>query len=291
MRVFVQVVKDGSFSAAARSLGCTPSGVSRQISQLEAELGNLLFQRTTRSQRLTEAGRLYFRHAEKILLEMDAAKLMLSQFSNRPSGVIKLSVEPEFAAVCLTPIMAEFLDLYPDITLQIHMSSDMVDLVASDLDLAIRLGHLEDSSLKARKLGESNSVICASPEYLARNGSINHPLELEQQNCLSFRVRSGQRVWTFQDGENKLDVKIEGSVRVNNVSMLRMLAVQSVGVILVPEWAISEELKRRKLVPILDKYPLVPTGLPIHAVFTENRQMPTKVRVFVDYLVTKMAAK
>ncbi|MEC7826284.1 MAG: LysR substrate-binding domain-containing protein [Pseudomonadota bacterium] len=289
MQVFVQVVKAGSFSGAARDLGSTPSGVSRQMSQLEEALGNLLFQRTTRTQRLTEAGQLYFRHAEKMLSDMAVTKHKLSQLSNRPSGDIRVSVEADFASACLAPLLPEFLALYPDIHLQIHMSSDRVNLVNDDMDLAIRLGHLEDSSLKARKLGEGQSVLCASPQYLAQRGLIQHPSELEQHNCLSFRVRPGRRVWTFQNGVQEIDVKVEGNLQVNSVSMLRMLAVQSVGVILVPEWAVSDDLEQRKLVTVLDKYPVIPRGLPIHAVFTENRQMPAKVRVLVDYLVSKMA--
>ena len=290
MQVFTQVVKAGSFSGAARDLGSTPSGVSRQISQLEDELGSLLFQRTTRSQRLTEAGQLYFRHAEKMLTEMAVTKYMLNQLSSRPSGDIRMSVEADFAAVCLAPLLPAFLALYPDIRLQIHMSSDRVNLVEEEMDLAIRLGHLEDSSLKARKLGESHSVMCASPPYSAEHGSIEHPSELEQHNCLSFRVRPGKRVWLFQSGEQEISVKVEGNLQVNSVSMLQKLAVQSVGVILVPEWAVREALEQRKLVIVLDKYPVIPQGLPIHAVFTENRQMPAKVRVLVDYLVSKMSA-
>lgn len=289
MQVFVRVVRDGSFSAAARTLGSTPSGVSRQMSQLEAELGILLFQRTTRTQRLTEGGQLYFRHAEKVLSEIDTTKHMLSQLSKRPSGVVKLSAEADFATVCLAPLLAEFLRLYPDISVQIHMSSDLVDLVAGEMDLAIRLGHLEDSSLNARKLGEGQSVVCASPEYLARNGSIHHPTALEEHNCLSFKVRAGRRIWTFKEGNNILSVDVEGNVQANSVSLLRALAIDSVGVVMVPEWAVKDALVNNQLVALLSQYPLEPAGLPIHAVFAHGRQLPAKVRVLVDYLVNKMS--
>ena len=171
-QLFVRVVEEGSFSAAARFLGVTPSSVSRQVSQLEGEFGVRLFHRTTRKQSLTEAGEIYFQHARRIVADLEEARLSVSRLTDTPSGSLYITVEADFALVHVAPIQPDFLDRYPEVQIRISMSAGLMDLVDSGIDLAIRIGHLDDSSLIARKIAMSCSLVCASPGYLEQHMAI-----------------------------------------------------------------------------------------------------------------------
>ena len=304
--LFVKVVESGSFSATARFLEMTPSAVSRQISQLESELGGRLFQRTTRKQSLTEAGEIYFRYAQRLLEELDAAKTAVRQLSDNPSGHLQVTAEADFALAFIQPVLPEFLKLYPNIQLSLHMSTSFQDLIDQHLDVAIRIGHLDDSSLSARKLADSRSVICASPGYLSKYGKPAHPRDLAVHNCLSFRVRSGANSWRFASSEigkegkgeeekeekreekEPINVSITGCIKANALAFLRQSALDDIGIVMMPTWMIRDELEKQHLVPILTDFPTIPSSTPIHAVFPHKRQLAPKVRAFVDFLAEKM---
>jgi DNA-binding transcriptional LysR family regulator len=288
MQLFVLVVQEGSFSATARTLGITPSSVSRQISQLEGELGARLFQRTTRKQSLTEAGKIYFQHAERIIADMEAAQLAVNRLTDTPSGSLHITAEADFALVYIAPLLPDFLERYPEIKVRLSMNAGLADLVDGGIDMAIRIGHLGDSSLIARKIAMSESVVCASPAYIEKHGSPSHPSELEAHNCLSFRVKAGKKFWTFKVPEGSLDVPISGRIDVNSIAFLRHVALDNQGVILVPKWIVRDEIGSGLLLSLLDEYPLEPVSTPIHAVFAHNRHLAPKVRVFVDFLVERM---
>ena len=280
----MHVVETGSFSAAARRLGVTPSAVSRQVSQLEEELGARLFHRTTRKQVLTEAGDLYYAYASRIAQEIDVAHHAVGRLSRVPSGTLHVTAEPDLAATLIAPLMPRFLDRYPEITLRFSMSSALVDLVGGGIDLAIRMGHLEDSSLIARRIAVSRSRLYASPGYLTRRGTPSHPSELSRHDCLSFRTCVEPRHWHFETEDGPLGVQIEGPVNVDSLIFLRSLAVAGRGIVQIPSWIVGEATRSGKLVPLLDEYPLIPPATPISAIFSHNRQLAPKVRVFVDFL-------
>ena len=288
MQLFVLVVQEGSFSAAARALGITPSSVSRQVSQLEGELSARLFQRTTRKQSLTEAGRIYFQHAERIIADLKIARLAVNRLTDTPSGSLHITVEADFALAYIAPILSDFLELYPKINIRISTSVGMVDLVDSGIDMAIRIGHLDDSSLIARTIAVSRSVVCASPAYIERYGSPTHPSDLEEHNCLSFKVGVGMKYWRFNVREGSLNVPVSGRIGVNSIAFLRSVALEAQGIIMVPQWVIRDELSQGKLVPLLEDYPLEPASTPIQAVFAHNRHLAPKVRAFVEFLVERM---
>lgn len=288
MQLFVLVVHEGSFSAASRYLGITPSSVSRQISQLEAELDTRLFQRTTRKQSLTEAGNIYFQYSQRIVDDINAAKLAVSRLSDTPSGNLHITAETDFALAYITPLLPLFLSQYPDIDIRLSMSVGLEDLVNSGIDLAIRIGHLNDSSLVARKLAMSHSVVCASPEYIKQNGLPSHPQQLEKHSCLSFQVKPGANHWRFKLSQGVVDIPVSGRVKVDSVAILREAALAGLGIILVPSWIVAKELKQGKLLPLLEDFPLEPNGTPINAVFSHNRHLAPKVRSFVDFLVEQM---
>jgi len=237
MQLFLKVVEAGSFSAAARTLGLTPSAVSRQISQLENDLGGRIFQRTTRRQSLTEAGEAYF-----------------------------------------------FFELYPKIQLSLNLSANYHDLINDNFDLAIRIGQLESSNLIARKLTESRSIICASPEYLDKHGIPCKPEELISHSCLSFRTEFGKKYWKFSVDEELVNIPINGRMQVNNLLFLRKAALNGLGVVMIPVWMVGKDLQEKKLIPILEEHPTIPPSTPVNMIFPSKQQLAPKVRVFIDFL-------
>lgn len=285
LALFVRVVDDGSFSAAARFLGMMPSSVSRQISQLENELGTRLFHRTTRRLHLTEAGEIYLQHAQRIVADLDSAKLAVSQLAETPSGCLNVAIEADFANTFIAPILPDFLDRYPEIQVKFLMNTKVVDLIDNGLDIAIRIGDLDDSSLFARKIAGYRKLVCASPSYLKAHGTLTHPDDLSNHNCLSFRVQSGKKYWGFQvDGEIK-EIEINGRIKVNNLVHLRHAALAGLGIINIPIWMVEDDIQQGRLIPLLEEFPRNPTNIPIHVVFAHNRHLAPKVRVFIDYLV------
>ena len=289
MQLFVRVVEEGSFSAAARFLGVTPSSVSRQISQLESDLGGRLFQRTTRRQNLTEAGEIYYQHAHRIVGDLEAARLAVHQLTDTPSGRLHVTAEADFALAFIEPMLPEFLNRYPKVDVRLHMSATFQDLIHGGLDLAIRVGHLDDSSLVARKLAMSHSLVCASPAYLKRHGTPKHPSDLASHSCLSFRTQPGKNFWTFDTSEGPIEAAVSGRLNANGLVFLRNAALDGLGIIMIPTWMMREALNQKKLVPILEDFSLVPPNTPIHAVFAHNRQLAPKVRAFVEFLADRMA--
>lgn len=288
MQLFVKVVEEGSFSAAARLYGVKPSSVSRQISQLESELGTRLFHRTTRRQSLTEAGQIYCQHALRIVADIEEATSAISNLAASPSGHLHVTVETDFAVAFIAPILPEFFERYPGIQIRLSMNTDNLNIVDSAIDLAIRFGHLQDSGLIARRIATSSSVLCASPQYIAKQGLPSHPDQLAQHNCLSFRTAPGKNYWKFKQNEKLMDVAISGSLNVNSLTFLREIALMGQGIIMIPSWMVNSALKENNLVPLLEDFSLLPSSTPINAVFAHNRHLAPKVRVFVDFLVEKL---
>lgn len=286
LEVFVKVVDSGSFSEAARHFDITPSAVSRQVSQLEEELGARLFHRTTRKQSLTEAGDIYYRYAQRIHTEMEAAKLAVNQLTDLPKGVLHITTEKDFAETFIQPILPEFFKRYPEIELRLSLDTHLVDLVAGALDLAIRIGHLDDSSLVARKLMSSPSVVCASPSYFEKHPEPTNPLDLRSHNCLSFRTTVNQVLWSLRADNQFVEVPVSGNFRANSLGMLRNAALNGIGVIFIPQWFVQDEINRG-LLKCLD---FESYETPVYAVFANNRQLAPKVRVFVDFLVERLAS-
>ncbi len=288
MQLFVKVVEEGSFSATARLLGVRPSSVSRQISHLEDELGTRLFHRTTRRQSLTEAGQIYYQHAMRIVKDIEEAKQSVSQLAATPKGHLHVTVETDFAAAFIAPILPEFFEKYPDVQIRFSMNTDNIDIVDNAIDLAIRFGHLDDSGLIARKIATSSSVICASPEYLARHGTPTHPSQLTEHNCLSFRTAPGKNYWKFKENQQILEIPISGNLNANNLTFLKELALTGQGIIMIPSWMVQAAIKDKQLTPLLGPFALMPSSTPISAVFANNRHLAPKVRAFVDFLSDKL---
>lgn len=291
IKMFVQVADMGSFSAVARETGETPSSVSRQISRLEKELGTRLVQRTTRQQTLTEAGTLYLDHARQIIEGFDAAQRAVAELSQTPAGTLRVTAESDLATVLLSPLLPEFLTRYPDLRVQLVTSAALEDLIGRSIDVAIRVGQLEDSSLMARRLMVSRSLLVASPDYLMRQGTPNHPRDLSDHACLSFRVGPQQNTWRFQSPDGPFGVPITARVQAASLVFLRDAAKSGLGVAMLPTWILRSELEDGSLVPILPGHPLDPPATPVSAVYPSGRNLPGKVRVFVDFLADRLGQK
>lgn len=289
MRMFARVVEAGSFSEAARQLGVAPSSVSRQVSDHEDALGVRLFHRTTRKLSPTEAGELYYDRVRRILDEIEDAKLALSEFDGRPTGVLRVTVPSGFGRQLVVAALPDFLAEFPSVRVILSMTDRQLDVVGEGIDVAIRMGKLPDSSLKLRKIGTSRRIVCASPSYLRKHGTPKQPAQLAEHNCLTWRAHPGTNLWRFDGPRGKSEVRVSGSLFAKNADVLVSAAVAGLGIVLLPDWNMGLELREGRLQPILERYAAVPAATPIHAVFAPRRQAPAKVRAFTDFLATRLA--
>jgi len=243
--IFIKVVDQGSFSAAARYFDITPSAISRQISQLEEELGVRLFHRTTRKQSLTEAGEIYHQYA----LRIKAAQLAVSQLSNKPKGTLNIAAEKDFAATFIQPLLPSFFNRYPEINLHLSLDANLVNLVAGGMDAAIP------------------SVVCASPAYFEKHSPPLTPIDLQTHNCLSFRSSSSQVLWRLSKDGKQVEVPVSGNFRANSLAMLRDAALNDLGIIFIPQWFVQTELEQG----LLQSIDFASMDTPVYAVFA-NRE-------------------
>lgn len=290
MRVFARVVESGSFSAVGRQLGMAPSSVSRQVGDLEQDLGARLFHRTTRKLSLTEAGRLYHARATRILVEVEEARLAVAQIDGTPSGVLRLTVPAGLGPPHIAPALAEFHRRFPAVKVCLSVTDRLIDLVEEGFDLAVRIGGQRDSSLIARKIASGRRLLAGSPAYLKSAGRPKLPDDLVGHNCLTFRLHPGRSAWAFRGSKGTSEVRVSGSLLADSAETLCAAAVAGLGLVLVPEWLIEEELRDGRLRPVLSDFPPVPASTPLYAVYPHQRHLPPKVRACVDFLAERFAA-
>ncbi|RKI31491.1 LysR family transcriptional regulator [Corallococcus sp. AB004] len=282
MAVFSAVAATGSFSAAGRELGLSPSAISRTLDRIEARLGVRLMIRTTRALTLTPEGQAYLGAARRILAELDDAEQAIADLG-APRGRLRVSAALSHGRLCVVPLLGDFTARYPHILVDINLTDSVVDIAAGQADVAIRFGPLADSGLTARKLGEKGRVIVASPDYLARRGTPKVPEDLHHHNCLNFNFRRAEAVWPFVRDGHEYSLSLKGCIEANNGETLGQLAATGVGVTRVGAFSVAEELRSGQLVPLLERYNPGDTEN-IHAVFVGGANLPARVRVFVDYL-------
>ncbi len=288
MRIFVRVVGAGSFSEAGRQLNVAPSSVSRKIKELEDDLGVPLFQRTTRKLSLTEAGHLYYERAVGIILNVDEARLALAELGS-PSGILRLTVPTGIGRELVVSAIPGFLERYPGIRVVMSMTDFMVDMVAEGIDVAIRVGQLSDSSLKARKIGDSGRVVCGSPRYLTRRGAPKTPDDLAEHNCITWREHPGHNVWKFRGKQDQYEVRVTGNFFAKSADAIIAAAVAGMGLVLLPDWNLGIELRQKQLQPVLSDYSAIPKASPVWAVHSHQRHVPPKIRAFIDFLIERFA--
>jgi len=284
LETFSAVVENGSFTAAAEILGKSRPVVSKQVSLLEQHLGVQLLQRTTRTLHLTHAGEVFASYSHKILSDLREAEQSVLPLQSEPQGRLRISA-PESLAISLLPeVLLKFQQQFPKIELDIHVSGRFVDLVAEGIDVGLRVGELEDSSLIARRLMPCGFHVCASPDYLKKHGKPKHPSELETHNCLIYSQSPHPDNWLFKDDRDKsISIKVKGNLRSDTGNILMNAAQNGNGIFIGPTFMIASALKEGKLETVLDQYTPITTGL--YAVYPYSKLVSIKVRAFVDFLV------
>lgn len=281
--IFVKVVELSSFTAAAEALETSQPVVSKAVSRLEEQLGARLLNRTTRRLSLTEAGSELYRRSVRALEEIENATLEVARFQTEPRGTLRVSAPMSFTILQLGAKLHAFLDRYPGVTMELTLDDRRVDLVEDAVDVAIRIGNLHDSSLVARKIVPCRQVLCASPAYLKKHGMPERPEDLLEHNVVLYSFLSHAREWRLIDEQGETHVvPLKGSLQTNNGLVNRAAALSGVGIIMLPTFYISEQLRSGELVPILCKFR--PTDIAVHAVYPERRNLTPKVRAFIDFL-------
>lgn len=280
MALFVEVVKAKGFRHAAEAVGMPNSTVSRRISGLEKAIGLRLLHRTTRKIELTEAGLIYFERCKRIVDEARLAHEQLGEMLAQPSGVLRAALPVDFANIYLAPLIAEFARRYPGITFDFDLSPRVVDLVSEPFDVAIRMGNPSESNLIARQLASLRCYLYASPRYLDQSGEPTHPTDLVHHECLGFR--SGKaNVWTLTSGKESVDVTVGGRFQLNSVGLIRRLATLDLGITVLPEEIVAEDVAHGRLCRILTDWEGPAT--PVYAM-TETRLLPAKTQRFIEFL-------
>lgn len=281
MEVFLRVVREGGFSAAARSLDLTPSAVSKLIARLEARLGARLLVRTTRALTLTEEGLAYQRAALRIVRELDEADQAASAGAVR--GRLRINSSIPFGTMFIAPTLPTFMARHPDLIVDLSLTDDVIDLLTVRADVAIRMGTLPDSALIARKLGQSRRIICAAPSYLARRDVPQVPGDLGRHDCLTFNFRRAQVGWPFREDGRDLEQPVSGSLQVNNGETMRQLALAGVGIARLGWFHVAADIAAGALLPVLEQHNPGDLEL-IHAVHVGGGQVPGRVRAFIDHM-------
>lgn len=283
LKVFRSVVEQGSFAKGARRVGLSPAAISKNIAELEAQLNVRLLNRTTRRMSLTEAGQIYYDQVARVLDDLQAADRSLGPLSERPSGLLRVSAPLTFTVTQLSARIIRFLETYPDLTLDLQLDDRRVDLITEGFDVAIRgIVRLEDSSLIVRKLTTLDMVVCASPDYLLRNGAPDNPMDLRQHNCIQFTLASHADEWTFTRGPQVLRVPISGRYKVTSSFAIHDALLHGFGIGMIPRQYIEADIRSGRLVTVLNDWK--PTDTTVYITYPSRQHVLPKVRAFVDFL-------
>ena len=278
--VFAKVVEAGSFVGASRELDMPTTTVSRKVSELEAQLGARLLQRTTRSLSLTDVGRAYYAHAARVAAEVEEAELAVTRLQAAPRGRLRVTMPLNFGF--LAPAVATYMERYPDVEVELVGADRVVDLVQEGFDVAVRAGALSDSTLVARHLGALQSFLVASPAYLERAGEPEIPTDLEHTDCLVFGAGQLGR-WTLEREDERVTVDVRARLVVNDFDFLEEAARAGLGVAMLPAFRALPGGALRRVLPTWSS-----PAVPLHAVYPSTRHLSPKVTTFLDHLQTAM---
>jgi DNA-binding transcriptional LysR family regulator len=287
MQAFINVVESGSFSESARRMGLSQPSVSRQVNGLESQLGVRLLQRTTRSLSLTEAGQVYYDKAKLIQYAVTEAGQAMSGFKDSPSGLLRVSAPHTWMEAKIAPHLGEFLSLYPEIKLDIQCNDHIQNMVEERLDLVIRVGRASDSSYIAIPFSKVKIVLCASPEYFEKKGRPKTLADLNNHNFITYDKLN--TLTLTKEGEQQ-EIPMQGSLNMNSVAAMISTAKQGVGLIAIPDLLLQQDLQQQLLIQILPDYHMDIKGLAVEqafAMYSSRKQMPAKVRAFLDFYKVK----
>lgn len=283
MRCFLQVVENQSVTRAAEVMGLAPSAVSRRLKELERRLGATLMTRTTRRMSLTEAGQIFASRAERVLADLAEAEAEVSDAAHLLNGVLRVACPLSFGVQHMTPIVSDFMETHPGLLVELDLSDRKVDLVAEGIDLAIRIGQLEDSSLIARKIADTYLAPVASPAFLKRNGRPSTPADMADWPALCYVGSQRVESWNYvapdgTRGTQPMNVRM----RANNGNVLRDAAIRDLGVALQPSFICYKAVARGDLEIVLPKYEW--DRATIYTVYPQTRHLSAKARAFMDFV-------
>lgn len=281
MMLFVAVVENKSFSAAARQFGVTKSIVSKRITRLEKRLGIQLIFRSTRKLSLSEAGNELFERCLRIKADLEDAELALTVSRNKPHGTLRINCPVSFGYLHLVPAISDFNKIYPEVHVELFLGMLYDDLIESGLDMAIRIGELPDSNLSARKLTVRRMLVSASPEYLKKYGTPKEPEDLLKHNCLRHLHSPTGTEWRFVRDNHIVRIPIQGNFAATSSQTIESAAVAGMGIAMLPGYMTTSDIKKGNLVRLLVDY--CPRNIGIHAVYPQTAHLAPKVRAFIDF--------
>ena len=281
MNVFVRVVETGSFSAAARDLKLGQPGVSKIVAALEARLGVRLLVRSTHQLTPTEAGQRYYERARHVVIQADEAEIAARSEALGLEGRLRVCAPVTFCRLHIAPKLESFLDSHPKLALELFMDDRDVDLLAENIDVALRLGQLADSNLTARKLAEGPRHVVASPAYLARHGTPKTPGELVAHNAVVYTRISGGTQWRFRQGSTEVSVNVQSRLACTAAEGVREAVIAGLGFAIVSKWMMQAELDSGQVIPILTDWQL--PSIPLWAVYPSGRLPTSKARAFINW--------
>lgn len=286
IRAFARIADLKSVSGAARTLKAPKSSVSRSLSRLEAAVGVVLVERSTRHLRLTEAGALFLSHALRILNDVDEAETALGSFAGAPRGTLRVNAPFTFAVGLLAPMLPAFLASYPEVRVVLDIENRLIDMLAEDIDLVIRVGELADSALIARRLATIELWACASPAYVAARGMPASAQDLSAHELIAWADRT--TTWGFRSCEGKLEeVEVLPRTVVPEPAAAQLVVEGGAGIARLPDFIAADPIAKGTLVRVLPH--LKPDAVDVHALYPSHRSLSVKVRVFIDALVIHLA--
>lgn len=286
MEIFLKLAETGQFTRAAKQLSVSKSTVSQAVSDLEAYLGLQLVQRDGRSVQLSDAGQIYATECRRVLEDIQALEDQVRGESLGMSGQIRLTAPNAYGTKTLTPLFLKFMELHPNISLDISLSEHHVDLVADGIDVAFRVGEMKDSELLARKIGATRMQLCAAPSYLSKHGEPKGVADLRDHNCLIY---SNNPVWQFEQDGDQVRFHAKGPVQTSSGDNLREFALAGLGIGFFPEFLISDDLKSGKLVPVLEG--IAGAILDINIVRPADRHCPTRIIEFINFIQSEVQSR
>jgi DNA-binding transcriptional LysR family regulator len=289
MSLLIAVVDAGSLSAASRQLAIPLATVSRKVSELEAHLKTRLLQRTTRQLSLTEAGESYVASCRRLLEEIEEVERAATGEYAVPKGYLVATAPVVLGRLHIVPVMASFLEHYPDITARLFLIDRNVHFLEEHVDVAVRIGELPDSALVAIRVGETRSIVCASPAYLAGHGTPGTPAELANHACISFNGLTSSRAWTFSDGKSQQTVPIHSRLVTNTADSAMNAAMLGAGLTRLLSYHVVDAVREGRLQIVLEPFELAP--LPIHLVHAGQAPLPLKLRAFLDFMSPRLKAR
>ncbi len=283
IRAFIQVVDARGFAAAARQMGMTRSAVNKLVQNLEVDLGAQLLRRSTRKVSVTETGLVFYERCVQVLADLEEAEQEVSQLQAEPRGTLKINAPMSFGTLHLAPALAEFMACYPRLRVQLMLNDRFVDPLEEGFDITIRIAEIAPSaSLKVHPLLPAPRVLCAAPDYLQQQGSPTHPSDLRHHSCLHYDYLATGGVWRLQGPDGDQTVRVEGVLCSNNAEVLKVAAMQGLGIAMIPTFIAQQELAQGKLQIVLPAYH--PPEIWVCMIYPPSRHLSIKIRLFREFI-------